>query len=67
MCNTKCFRAIMNGTTFVQCGCFGHISDRLSVCTGTDVEHNDTNLVGQSNDDVAKITEMTLINALHVL
>ena len=57
----------MNGTTFVQCGCFGHISDELSVCAGTDEEHNDTNLVGQSNDDVAKITEMTLINALHLL
>ena len=36
-------------------------------CTGTDEEHNDTNVVGQSNDDVAKITEMTLINVLHIL
>ena len=31
------------------------------------VEHNDTNLVGQSHDDAAKVTEMTLINALHLL
>ena len=33
------------------------------MCTGTDVEHHDPNLVGQSHDDVAKVTEMTLINA----
>ena len=33
------------------------------MCTGTDVEHNDPNLVGQRHDDVAKVTEMILINA----
>ena len=33
--------------------------------TGTNVEHNDTNLVEQRHDDVAKVTEMTLINAFH--
>ena len=27
------------------------------MCTGTDVEHHDPNLVGQSHDDVAKVTE----------
>ena len=35
------------------------------MCTGIDVEHNDTNLVEQRHDDVAKVTEMTLINAFH--
>ena len=37
------------------------------MCTGTDVENSNPNLVGQSHDDVAKVTEMTLINALHLL